>query len=332
MRRLQFGILGSTLSALALGLFLAGCSKEKEKEEVEPGRTQTGSGSGKPKGGAAKFVEVKGTGTLKGKIVIKGEYKAELEKLTKNLQARFDEKADDKPTCLAGTPEEKTEQTYRIGANKQVGNVFVWLLPPDKTTYFKIDEKQIAEAKAHPVVIDQPHCAFLPHVAVLFPMYPDPKKPKELLETGQTLVVENGAPISHNTHWSSTNGDQASGNQIIPSKGTLPIKGVIPDNQRPLGITCDIHKWMDAHVWAFDHPYATVSKSDTAPKEQNVKPEDPSFGTYEIKGVPVSAGAKLRIVAWHEKNGFITKDGNKGEEIDLKEGDNTHDFEMEVKP
>jgi len=60
---------------------------------------------------------------------------------------------------------------------------------------------------------------------------------------------------------------------------------------------------MRAYVWAFDHPYAAVTKED---------------GTYEIPNVP--AGAKVRIVAWHEVPEFING-GSKGEEITIKDGD-----------
>ncbi len=327
MRRVQFGIVGSALSVLAVGLFLAGCSSGGKKDDVDSGGGQATTESGPKKTpGAGKYVEGKGTGTLKGKIAVKGEYAPELAKRTQDLVQRFDEKAADKATCLAGSQAETTEQEYRIGANKQVGNVVVWVMPPDKNTYFKIDEKQVAEAKAHPVVIDQPHCAFLPHVAVMFPGYYDPKKPKDLIETGQTLTAENTGTIAHNTHWSSTNDQQANGNQGVPAMKKLPIQGVVPDSQRPLNITCDIHKWMSAYVWAFDHPYATVSKSDTAPKELNVKPDDPTFGTYEIKGVPT--GVPLKIVAWHEGR-FLTNP--KGDDITLKDGETTKDFEIEVK-
>ncbi len=331
MRRLQFGILGSTLAALALCVLLAGCSKDKDKDEGEltsPTKTK-GDGTKKKAGGTQKLVEGKGTATLKGKITVKGGSvpAGVLEELTKNFQDLIAKKADDKSVCMAGSPAEITEQIYRLGANKNVGNVVVWLMPPDRNTFFKIDEKQAAEAKAHPVEIDQPHCAFLPHVSTVFVSYRDPANLKNTVETGQTLTVKNSAKIGHNTNWSG-GPDEPKGNQLIAPGGSVKIADLMPDAKAPLTIKCNIHGWMDGYVWIFDHPYATVSRSDTAPKGLDVKHDDPTFGTYEIKGAP--AGAKLRLVAWHEKAGFLT--GRDGEEIELKEGDNTKDFELEVKP
>jgi hypothetical protein len=331
MRRLQFGILGSTFAALALSVLLAGCSKDKDKDEGEltqtPSKTK-GEGPKKKTGGAFKLVEGKGTATLKGKITVKGGAAPAgvLDDLTKSIQEQIAKKPDDKATCLAGSPVEVSQQTYRIGGNKNVGNVVVWLAPPDRNTVFKIDEKQAAEAKAHPGEIDQPHCAFLPHVSTLFVSYRDPANPKNTVETGQTLTVHNSAKIAHNTNWSGGT-DEPKGNQLIPPGGKVTITDLVPDAKLPLTIKCNIHGWMDGFVWIFDHPYATVSRSDTAPKGLDVKESDPTFGTYEIKGVP--AGTKLRVVAWHEKGGFLN--GREGEEIELKEGDNEKNFELEVK-
>jgi hypothetical protein len=328
MRRMQFGIVGSALSVLALGLFLAGCSKEKDKEEAEkePGKTKTTPG---PQGatGGGKLVEGKGTGTLKGKITVKGEYKAELDKMTAGLLDAINKKPDARDECLKGSEAEKTEQVYRIGANKQVGNVVVWLMPANNKDYFKIDDKQVAEAKAHPLEIDQPHCAFLPHVSIYFPSYvKDPKKPKDLEPTGQKLIVNNTAAMSHNTNWKGSN--EPDGNELIPSKQHREIQGLVPNYREPLSLKCTIHGWMNGYVWIFGHPYAAVSKSDTVPEKLQVKADDPSFGTYEIKGAP--AGVPLRVVAWHENNGFLTP--RDGKPITLNDGDNTQDFELEVKP
>jgi hypothetical protein len=327
MRRVQFGIVGSALSALALGLFLAGCSNTKKDDvEKEPGNTRTEGGPKKGKG-EAKFVEAKGTGTLKGKIELKGDPGSALAALQKNFEDQVNAKPDEKPACMAkdALPAELTQQAWRIGDNKQVGNVVVWLMPPDRDTYFKIDEKQVAEAKAHPVEIDQPHCAFLPHVATLFPKYHDAKG-KEV-PTGQELIVVNNAKIAHNTNWQG-GPKQPNGNPVLAAGTKKVIEDVVPDPLAPLSLKCNIHGWMAAYVWIFDHPYATVSKSDTAPPSLLAKADDPSFGTYEIKGVPT--GAKLRLVAWHEKAGFLTNP--KGDEIELKDGETTKDFELEVKP
>jgi hypothetical protein len=62
---------------------------------------------------------------------------------------------------------------------------------------------------------------------------------------------------------------------------------------RPLPATrlCDtvsdnIHNWIEARVWAFDHPYFAVT--------------DPN-GRFEIAGAPVGT---WRLVTWHERTGY----------------------------
>jgi hypothetical protein len=84
---------------------------------------------------------------------------------------------------------------------------------------------------------------------------------------------------------------------------------------------------MDARVGVYNHPYATVSRSDTAPKDLQAKKDAADFGTYEIKGVP--SGVKVKVIAWHERLGFLT--APTGDDLDLKDGETTKDFEVEVK-
>jgi hypothetical protein len=330
MRHWHFGFVGRTLFAAALGVFLAGCSGGQNKDEAELKENPRPKGSStQPKkgGGEWKEIEGKGTATLKGTITVSGgDPSGVLEDLTNKIKGEMG-KHENKNTCLAGGPAEVTGQIYRLSEDKKrVGNVVVWVMPADKNSYFKIDPKQIEEAKKNPVIIDQPHCAFLPHVATMFIGYHDPKKPKEIVPTDQELRVLNTAGIGHNTTWKGTN--QPGGNVPTPKTG-VQVKDLVPDPQEPLVISCTIHGWMRAYVWLFDHPYATVSRSDTAPKALEAKPGDAAFGTYEIKGVP--AGVKLRVVAWHEKAGFLN--GSKGEEIELKEGENPpKDFSLAVTP
>ena len=50
---------------------------------------------------------------------------------------------------------------------------------------------------------------------------------------------------------------------------------------------------------------------------------------YEIKDVPTRVD--LQIIAWHEKDGWVTEGLAKGEPMKLKEGDNTRDFKVKVK-
>lgn len=308
MRRFHLGMAMLAVPVFACTLFLAGCGKEEKKDTstANPNPDVT-----KPSG-PAKVMEPKG-GVVKGKITLKNT--PDVEALTKALQEKIEAKKDDKDYCLKCSDSEKTEQEYRIGDNKQLGNVFVWI-KPEAGTFFKVDEKQLAEAKAHPVEIRQPHCAFIPHAAILFSQYhTDPAKPtKAEKPTGQVLKIVNDADISHNTNWKG--GSKNPGDNVTLSKHSdREVKNLVPDTT-PVRLICNIHGWMDANLMVVDTPYYAISLSDTLDKNKVEKSSD-KFGTFEIKNLPVG---KVRILAWHEKAGWLNKNEGKGEVIEIKEG------------
>jgi hypothetical protein len=320
MRRFQLGLLTAALPALAFTLFLVGCSNEKKDTPAKGGGDITESKQAAV--GETKVLEPKG-GVLKGKITLKGS--PDIADLTKKLQADIAAKADQKDYCMKGSESETTEQEYRIGDNKQLGNVFVWILP-DTGTFFKVTKDELEKAKSHPVKIRQPHCAFIPHAAFLFSEYrAEPKgKPQK---TGQILVVTNDAEISHNTNWKG--GAKNSGDNVILEKGkTREVTNLVPEAS-PVLIKCNIHGWMDAHLRVVDTPYYAISHSDTLDGEDKVAKGDGKFGSYEIKNLPAG---KVRVLAWHEKAGWLNKNEGKGEEIEIKEGAPTEkDFEATAK-
>ena len=261
-----------------------------------------------------------GTGVLKGKVTLKGA-PPNLAALTTRLHEQIARKEDQKDYCLKCADFEKTPQAYRLGGpeNKQVGNVFVWIAP-ESGTFFRIDDKQLEAAKKQEVALRQPHCAFVPHCLLLFPSYRDPENPKKLKPTGQVFKVYNDAEITHSTNWKSLHNV---GDNVIQAVGqSRTYSSVIPDTS-PVYIRCDIHPWMDAWMWVFDHPYAAISLA-----EPKVNKDDKAFGTYQIKGLPAG---KVLLFAWHEKVGYLTKGAKKGEPIELKDGETTvRDFELDV--
>ena len=86
--------------------------------------------------------------------------------------------------------------------NKGVRWVFVWLAPlPRAKMPIHPSLKAVAPAK---VEIDQPCCKFEPHALGM--------------RQGQTLVIRNSSPITHNTHYYG-GGDNPDGNILLPSGG-----------------------------------------------------------------------------------------------------------------
>src|SRR5262245_47707947 len=294
------------LGVLPLAVLLAvalGCPKA---DTGSGGDSTTTTTPAKVKGELTELAST-GWGTLKGKVTLKGE--PPIAKLNDDLKKAIQEKNE--PHCLSATAseEEKTQQVWRVGEGNGLANVVVWLKPPEGN-YFKVDTENPTWSKE--VVVDQPHCAFIPHVVVLFPSYPDPKDKGKQKATGQVFKVKNTAPIAHNTKWDGGSKNPSGNVNLVSGKDiTIELK---PSNKE-IAINCDIHKWMSGYAWAFAPPYAAVTDKD---------------GNYEIKKVP--AGVKAQVVAWHEgvDGKYLGKGKANGDPIELKEGDNTHDFTAEA--
>jgi hypothetical protein len=327
MRR--FSLLGLLLliPVCALLVVTPGCGKKggKPADTKDGGDKDGGDDGGDDETASKEKTELKttGWGTLKGTVTLDGSMPKPA-----SLEDQIQANAKDRDYCDKGLSEERVKQEWKVNKDKRVANVVVWLRAP-AGTYFKLPAKdEWPNEWTKPVIIDQPHCAFVPHVAVAWPKYYDPKKKddpvmKGLVASGQKFMVANSATIQHNTKIAGS----AKFNPPFPNQTLQPkLKGKVfainPDNG-PITLNCDIHKWMSGKVWAFDHPYAAVTKGD---HEKN-RDDDEAYGTYEIKMVPT--GKELYLVAWHESAGYIF--GKEGKKITLKEGDNTQDFKVKSK-
>jgi hypothetical protein len=294
-----------TASALVSLAFVVGCGGDKGGSS---GGATTGpkkDGGGPAPSGEKTAVEGKGVATVKGTITFVGDAPKPSDN-GDQMKAQ-----EDKAHCLKDDPKNPDPTHGRNWAVKdgKVANTVVWVAPPTGK-YFKFTDD---EKKAWPpeVKVDQPFCHFEPHVSVAFPKYYDGAA-KKAAETGQKIVVHNGAPISHNTKWQGESRKVPQGNQTIAAGGNLPLT-LEADSTVPVRLNCDIHKWMEGYIWVLDTPYAAVTKAD---------------GTYEIQNVP--AGVPLQIVVWHEDlpdDGFSVT-GKKGQAITLNSGDNTKDFQI----
>jgi hypothetical protein len=288
------GLMMAPLVAIALAN--VGCG-EKKSETPRGGGGGGGSSGSKGSGAGASSssasssgekteLKASGSATIKGKVTYNGTP-------PKAPDIDIPDNNKDKSFCLKGT---HTDQTWVVGPDKGVANVVVWIRPPkDKFFVVPPDQQKPEQAVAK---VDQPFCAFEPHVSTIFPSFYDPAT-KQQKPTGQIFEVGNAAPISHNTNWNPTNPlINASGNQIIKSHDDLKIAlHAAPqkkaDGEDLIQLKCNIHTWMRGYVWAFTHPWSAVTKPD---------------GTYEIKNVP--AGSELFLVAWHEPMEYLLPEGN----------------------
>ena len=310
MRRFSLAFFTISLCVFVSSLLVLGCGGNKDDDEdYAPRNPKKKRDSGPVVAATLKKVEAKEYGTLSGKVALDGDASGVIAELKASIKASIDANTDGS-YCLTGEksgvkspipvdPLETTEQEYRVGANKGLGNVFVWI-EPQQGYYFDIPKDQL-DAVPKAVTMSQPHCAFLPHCCVVFPSYYKDGK-QEL--TGQKLIMENDAIVLHNAKISSEKDNP-------PSLGIPPGKNqdyVFHPQKGAVNIACDVHKFMKSYVRVHDHPYATVTSVGADLKDAKKRvwenADSPEFGTYTIKGVPV--GAKVKLFAWHEKAGFLT--------------------------
>lgn len=270
---------------LALLLVVSGCKKGPKPIEIEDDDPKSQSTS-------LTALECKGTGTIKGRVT----YDGQMPKLD-DLKATKDE-----TVCAMG---DMANQTWK-GKNGGVQNVVVWVMPPKGKCFPPPGDKEFWEKE---LVIDQPHCAFIPHVSVAFPGYYDPKAGK-IVASGQKVVVKNSAPIGHNTKYSGdslTNPGDSKNLNVKTGQFEMPLK---PDDKNPIFLNCNFHPWMSGYVWAFSHPYAAVTDEN---------------GNFEIKNVP--AGCQITLMAWHEQPKEFVSEG-----VEVKDGQTlTKDLKVKAK-
>jgi len=286
MRR-SFGWAAAIICPALTLAILIGCGGTKPDDEEEG--QQKSPKSSQTKGGTLAALDAPYTGTLTGKVTVDG--KPDIDKLNADLQAQM--KAKDEAHCLAANakPEEKEQQSWRIGKDGGLEYVYVWIVPP-KGKYFKVDMNK--KTWLDKVVIDQPHCAFVPHAVLVFPKVRDDKG--KLVPTNQPFTVQNSAEFNHNTNV------EGGVNEILPAKGETihQMSVALEPSNKPIEIKCNIHTWMNAYALALDHPYAAITKPN---------------GTYTIENVPT--GVDVQIIAWHEKAGYLNQGSGQGEPIKL---------------
>lgn len=195
----------------------------------------------------------------------------------------------DGPACMKNGP--VANDLWVVNAkNKGLKNVFVWLEPAKKGDPALPVHPKLKAVPKDGVVMDQPACAFIPHVVAL--------------RQGQDLIAKNSSPIAHNFKWTGNPAKNPGGNVLLPPGGEKAIAGLVEER---LGITveCNVHPWMKGYVRVFDHPYFAVTDAD---------------GNFTIKDAPAG---DYRIKYWHGSGGWLGGvAGKDGYPITIKAGAN----------
>jgi hypothetical protein len=274
-------------------MLAAGCARPEVEDPVPPKPLAGGGGESKKREPVGRSFD----GVIRGRFVLAGEAPS-----SAIIEAMKNH--NDKTCCLSGASDMETkDQKWILGKDgNTVANVVVWVQPlKPREQYFKLPPAEVDRSDdKFTRLIDQPHCAFVPHVQVCFPQYYDGTK---MQPTNEKFLVKNNANCSHNFHYRGDGLKSGEGNRVMPPKTDMQFEFVPEPN--PINVSCDIHPWMSARVWAFEHPFAARTDAD---------------GKFEIKGVPTDVDVNL--IVWHEVAGFFGDGGKNGKKMKFNKGDN----------
>lgn len=276
MRR--YRIFALALLAPAAMILAIGCGKKDGGADNKGGPDTKGAqaqNTGPGPGGAKTAIEAKEWTTLKGKVV----YDGDVPKDDGALKKQMDDHKDKAVCCAEGA--DTGALAWRVNPeNKGIANVVVWVRPPDGK-FFKPGTPNEEVWKKKDATVDQPNCAFEPHVQAAFVSYFDGKENKL---SGQKVKIVNGAPVAHNTKWSGDTLRNPGGDETLQSKQEKDITPKLkPDGKVPITMQCNIHQWMNGYLWPLDTPYYAVTDKN---------------GEFEIKDLP--AGTDVNVVMWYE--------------------------------
>jgi hypothetical protein len=236
--------------------------------------------------------------TLEGRVTLVGP----VPKL-RDLAAVFKDHPD-APHLFKAPSEQLLDPTWRIDPNTRgVANVCVYIKRPanGKLPILAEDKKRV-----DPVIMDAPFGVYVPHMVAVYPEWFDGN---ERGETGQKLILKNSSPVGHSHRAIGNPKYQDHLGRSFPPTAEATLK--LKPQPLPVSVQCDIHTWMQAYVWVFDHPYCAITKED---------------GTFTIPRVPV--GMDVQVMAWHESQGWLfTKEGKT---LSLKQGKNVLDFTIKA--
>lgn len=123
--------------------------------------------------------------------------------------------------------------------------------------------------KGPKAVIDQKDCMYEPRI--------------QGVVAGSEIEIKNSDGTLHNVH--TFKGTETWFNQAQP-KGSEAVKKEMPEDNKVVKFTCDVHPWMRGFVVVTDHPFFAVSKAD---------------GTFTIDKVPAG---EYDVEAWHTQFGL----------------------------
>ncbi|HEV8632537.1 MAG TPA: carboxypeptidase regulatory-like domain-containing protein [Thermoanaerobaculia bacterium] len=152
------------------------------------------------------------------------------------------------PTCAAKHTSAVANPVLELGANKELGNVFVYVKSglPDNATW---------APPTTAAAIDQNGCMYVPHVVGVM--------------VGQPLDFINSDGILHNVHALPKVNQEF--NVAMPGEVKKSPDHTFDQAEGMFLVKCDVHPWMNAYVGVIKHPFFAVTGAD---------------GSFTIKNLP----------------------------------------------
>ena len=275
----------AVMAVLPLMLLVAGCGEKPAPKKtsttppkIDEGKPTPPEGSGAKGKDEAQAAAVEGWGTIKGMIVYDGP--APEPKLIHKAGA------DVKNPERCAVHDMFSEELVVNKDNRGIKWALVSIGGNPKV------HPDSAKAEGE-VEFGQEFCHFIPHLLAM--------------REGQKLIVTASDPgLGHNTNLSG--GVNPVWNVVIPPPKEGEKSAVDGPDLRavrqPMPVRCDIHKWMNAHIAVFKHPYFAVTGDD---------------GSFEIKNVPAG---KQKLVVWQELI-LWGPGGQTGQDIEVKPDETT---------
>jgi hypothetical protein len=164
------------------------------------------------------------------------------------------------PACVQANPTPVFPPIVVTGDKGALANVVVYV--KDALGNYRFD------TPAQTAVLQQKNCMYEPHVVALM--------------TNQPFEIQNNDPTMHNVHPLPKRNRQWSASQPA---GSAALKETFTRPEFAMPVLCNVHPWMRAMVFVFDHPYFAVTLRE---------------GNFELKNLPPGT---YTIEAWHETLG-----------------------------
>ena len=187
-------------------------------------------------------------GKINGRILFDGE-RPEVKPLIISAE-------QSKECCSEGASVDTTDRSLLLDAEGGVANVVVTV---------EI-EGRAPKASEKPLLIDQKHCRFEPHILVL--------------PVGGKIECKNSDTVSHNVHTYGFKNENM--NKTVGAGGSEVLT---LDKAEPFKFACDIHPWMSGYVFVTDASAWALTGAD---------------GRFELPPLPPG---EYELELWHEKLG-----------------------------